>query len=103
MIRELIDSIVVLADNPPRNMILSTRSLSTLSIIAFAALIEPCNSIELDDLPTPDLCLSILAAGTFILVACYIFYPAYSVAAGGLGCRDITLAGDRNSDGKGEN
>lgn len=98
MIRELIDIIVVLADNPPRNMI-----LNTLSIIAFAALIEPCNSIELDDLPTPDLCLSVLAAGTFILVACYIFYPAYSVAAGGLGCRDITLAGDRNSDGKGEN
>lgn len=66
-----------------------------------AALIQPCNSLGLDHaLPFPHsyyylFCLGIVA---FVLLACYIFYPAYINVGGGLGCAATVLAGGGKSD-----
>ncbi|KAL7446576.1 hypothetical protein ACHAXM_010258 [Skeletonema potamos] len=35
--------------------------------------------------------------GVFVLVICYIFYPAYKCREGGLGCTETILAGDKSS------
>ncbi|KAL7526142.1 hypothetical protein ACHAXR_004369 [Thalassiosira sp. AJA248-18] len=66
-----------------------------------AALIQPCQTLGID-LASPFshssylFCIGGIIA--FVLIACYIFYPAYKIAEGGLGCTPTVLVGGRSSD-----
>mmetsp|Transcript_15344 Transcript_15344/g.36789 ORF Transcript_15344/g.36789 Transcript_15344/m.36789 type:complete len:361 (+) Transcript_15344:123-1205(+) len=71
-------------------------------LFLYAVTIRPCKSLgfgvnHVSDFPY-SICLLCLGTALSILLACYIFYPAYTNIEGGLGSTSTTLAGERKSD-----
>lgn len=83
--------------------------MKTFAILgAAAAIVQPCHSLgQIDDsLPVlyyPYYFLVIIFVVALVSALFYLFYPAYIIAGGGMGCSLTVLAGDGGTNIQGEN
>ncbi|KAL3805087.1 hypothetical protein HJC23_003315 [Cyclotella cryptica] len=65
-----------------------------ISLVAFAMLVQPCNSYELLGAQSSSgLCLLCLFSVTLVFAVCYVFYPAWVSFEGSLRCSEEVLVG----------